>query len=299
MDRLHAMTVFVTVADVGSFAAAARHLRLSPPAVTRAVASLEEHIGVRLLNRTTRNLMLTEAGTRYLVATRQILADIEECERTAAGEQGEAAGHLVITASVKFAQLHLMPVMSAFLDAHPKLTTNVICLDRIVNLIEDGIDVAIRIGELEDSTLHARRCGEVQRILVASPGYIEKHGQPQRPGELKSHDIIAFTGLSPNREWRFHGPGKPSTVRIAPRIEINDPGAALAAAEEGHGITRALSYMVADELRTGRLVPVLEAFNTAPVPVHLVFAGGRTLPAKTRSFIDFSVPLLQARLGHT
>ncbi|MGI9410036.1 MAG: LysR family transcriptional regulator [Hyphomicrobiaceae bacterium] len=297
MDRLHAMAVFVAVAKAGSFAQAAREKRLSPPAVTRAIAALEHHVGVQLLNRTTHSLSLTEAGQRYLETTRQILANIAESERVAAGDHGTPIGHLRLTASVMFSRLHVVPILSEFLAVHSEITATLVCLDRMVNIVEDGIDVAIRGGELDDTSMRALRCGNVQRILVAAPSYLSCHPPPRRPSDLHDHKIIFFTGLMRNRELRLVDRGKPATVRLSPNLEINDPGAALVAAEAGLGITQIFDYMVADNLADGSLVPVLAEFSPPPTPVQLVYASGRTLPAKSRAFIDFAAPLLRDRLG--
>ena len=297
MDRLRAMAVFVAVAEAGSFAKAARAKNLSAPAVTRAIAALEQQVGVRLLNRTTHSLSLTEAGQRYLETTRQILADIAESERVAAGDHGTPVGHLRLTASVMFSRLHVVPIMSDFLAGHPEITATLVCLDRIVNIVEDGIDVAIRGGELDDTSMRALRCGSVQRILVAAPSYLEHHPRPRRPSDLHDHQILLFTGLMRNRELRLIDRGKAATLRLSPNLEINDPGTAIVAAELGLGITQVFDYMVGDKLADGSLVPVLPEFFPPPTPVQLVYAGGSTLPAKTRAFIDFAAPLLRERLS--
>ena len=297
MDRLRAMAVFVAVAEAGSFAKVARKKRLSPPAVTRAIAALEQQVGVRLLNRTTHSMSLTEAGQRYLETTRQILADIDESERIAAGNHATPAGHLRLTASVMFSRLHVVPILSEFLADHAEITATLVCLDRIVNIVEDGIDVAIRGGELDDTSMRALRCGNVQRILVAAPSYLACHPAPCRPSDLHDHQIMLFTGLMRNRELRLVDRGKPATLRLSPNLEINDPGAAIVAAEAGLGITQIFDYMVADKLAEGSLVTVLSDFSPPPTPLQLVYAGGRTLPAKTRAFIDFAAPRLRERLS--
>ena len=291
------MTVFVAVADAGSFSKAAAHLRLSPPAVTRAVSALEERLGVRLLTRTTRSLSLTEAGARYLATTRQLLADIEDAERAAAGEHGVPTGRLAVTASVMFSRLHLMPVIGDFLEQQPKVAVSLLSVDRIVNMVDEGLDVAVRIGDLEDSSMRARRVGHVRRVLVASPGYVAEHGEPDHPTALKEHHGIAFTSLLAFSEWRLFEDGEPLTVRLNPRLQVNDPGAAISAAEAGLGITQVLNYMVRDGLEAGRLVPVLAAFEPPDSPVQLVYPEGRALPAKTRAFLDFAAPQLEARLS--
>jgi DNA-binding transcriptional LysR family regulator len=297
MDRLHAMEVFAAVAEAGSFAGAAKRLRLSPPAVTRAVAALEERLGVRLFNRTTRSLNPTEAGLRFLTSTQRLLAELDEAERSAAGTTAVPSGHLVVTAPVTFGRAHVAPVLAAFLQAQPKVTAALLLLDRVTSLVEEGIDVAVRIGQLPDSTLVARRVGEVRRLLVASPAYLAAHGVPERPEALKEHAVIAFSGLLPGRDWRFVENGRATTVTLAPRLEINDALAALEVAERGHGITLALSYMVGPLLAAGRLVPVLEAFAPPPAPVQIVHPQSRLVAAKVRAFLDFATPRLKERLA--
>lgn len=296
MDRLHEMEVFLAIADAGSFAAGGARLRVSPPAVSRAVASLEDRLGARLINRTTRSLSLTEAGARFLESTRRLLDEIDTAEKQAAGETALPQGHLTVTASVAFGRMVMTPILCDFLSRQPRVTVALMMYDRIVNIVEEGIDVAVRIGDLPDSSLMARRVGNVRRILVASPDYLARSGLPPSPGDLKLHSIIAFTGLMPNREWRYKDKGEDRQVALSPRMEINDPSAAIAAAEAGEGITIALSYMVADSIREGRLVPVLDEFSPGPVPVHLVYPQSRLLAPKIRAFVDFSAPLLRDAL---
>jgi DNA-binding transcriptional LysR family regulator len=297
MDRLQEMEVFVAVAEAGSFAGAGARMRISPPAVTRAIASLEERLGGRLLNRTTRSLSLTEAGARFLESARRLLADVEEAEKAAVGETAVPHGHLAITASVTFGRSALSPVVSAFLNAHPRVTASVVLLDRVVNLVEEGFDVAVRIAPMPDSSLMARRIGEIRRVLVASPDYLARHGTPQAPADLKQHAFIAFTPLLPNREWRYADARGANSVSLAPRFEINDAVAAITACEAGDGITIALSYMVAEQVRGGRLVALLDPFTPPPVPVHLVHAQSRLVAPKIRAFVDFATPMLRASLA--
>ena len=292
MDRLREMEVFVAVADAGSLAAAGRRLRLSPPAVTRAVAALEERIGARLLNRTTRSLSLTEAGRRFLESARRLIHEVEEAEREAAGETAVPQGHLAVTASVTFGRLALGPILVDFLDAHPRVTAALVALDRVVDVVDEGIDVAVRIGDLPDSSMVARRVGEVRRIFVASPAYLDRRGPPRHPSELALHDTIGFTGASAAREWRFREDGRPIVVPVAPRFEVNDAAAATAAAEAGAGITIAFCYLVGEPIRVGRLVPVLEPFWPPTSPVHVVYPSARLLAPKVRAFVDFAAPRL-------
>ena len=297
MDRLHAMAVFAAVAETGGFASAARRLQLSPPAVTRAVAALETRLGARLLNRTTRSVSLTEAGLRFLDSTRRLLADLEEAERSAAGATSTPTGHLRVTAPVTFGRMHLMPVLAAYLRAQPRVTATLVTLDRVVNLIEEGFDVAVRIAQLPDSTLVARRIGEVRRLLVASPAYLVRHGPPQRPEDLRSHEVIGFEGMFASGEWRYVADGQPAAVNLAPRLTVNDALAAIEAAERGEGLTAALSYMVAPQLAAGTLVSLLEAFTPPAVPVQLVHPQSRLVAAKVRAFIDFAAPRLGRALA--
>ena len=296
MDRLHELEVFVAVADAGSFAKAGTRLRLSPPAVTRAISALEDRLGARVFNRTTRSLTITDVGQRFLESARRILTDLDYAEHEAVGETAVPHGHLTLTASVTFGRTALAPVVCAFLSQHPRVTMSVLLLDRIANLVEEAIDLAVRIGPLPDSNLVAKKIGTVRRILVASPDYLVRRGVPQTPADLRLHSIIAFTGLMPNREWRFLDGKKGDSVSFVPRLEINDAAAAIAAAEMGDGITVALSYMVADQIRDGRLAPLLDNFTPPPVPVHLVYPQSRLVSAKLRAFIDFAAPRLHATL---
>jgi DNA-binding transcriptional LysR family regulator len=292
MNRLHEMDVFVKVVAAGSFAQAARALRLSPPAVTRAVSGLEERLGVRLLNRTTRSLSLTEAGQRFLEHARRLLADVEDAEQDVKGQNVVPEGHLTITTSASFGVIALAPLLAA----HPRITVSLMLLDRVVNLVDEGIDVAVRLGHLPDSSLVARRVGEVRRVVVASPNYTSKRGRPERPADLALHSIVGFTGLAANSHWPFSVDGQLMHVAITPRLEVNDAGVAIAAAEAGDGITSTLCYMVGDGLRTGRLVPVLEDCWPEPSPVQIVYPSSRLLAAKVRAFVDWSAPRLSETL---
>ncbi|ACL63936.1 transcriptional regulator, LysR family [Anaeromyxobacter dehalogenans 2CP-1] len=297
MDRLHQLQVFVAVAEAGGFARAGARLRLSPPAVTRAIAALEGRVGARLFNRTTRTVRPTEAGLRFLEPARRVLADLETAEREAAGEGAAPAGHLTLTASVTFGRWALAPVVRAFLGLHPGVTASLVLVDRVVNLVEEGVDVAVRIGQLPDSDLVARKVGEIRRVLVASPAYLRAHGAPSSPARLRAHAVIAFTGLHAGREWRFVDGGRQVAVPVAPRLVVNDALAALDAAEAGDGITLALSYMVAERIAAGRLVPVLGRFAPPPVPVQLVHPHARLVAPKVRAFVDFAAPRLAAAIA--
>lgn len=296
MDRLHEIEVFIAVADAGSFAKAGTRLRLSPPAVTRAIASLEDRLGTRVFNRTTRSLTITDVGQRFLESARRILLDLDVAEKDATGEAAMPQGNLTITASVTFGRSALPPIVCDFLNQHPRVSASVLLLDRVVNLVEEGIDVAVRIGDLPDSTLIAKKIGAVHRILVASPDYLARRGAPTSPMDLRQHSVIAFTGLMPNREWRHLNGRKPASVSLQPSFEINDAVATIQAAEMGHGITIVLSYMVIDKIREGKLVPILQAFTPPPQPVHLVYPHSRLVAPKVRAFVDLAAPKLKTIL---
>jgi DNA-binding transcriptional LysR family regulator len=294
VDRLQAMTVFVAVTEEGGFAAAARRLSMSPPAVTRAVAAIEGRIGARLLHRTTRNVRLTEAGQRYFEDCRRILFEIDEAEEAAAGLHREPRGQLAVTASVLFGKMYVAPLLLAFLDGYPQVAARTLFVDWVVNLIEEGLDVAIRIAELPDSGLTALRVGSVRRVVCASPEYLAACGVPHEPGDLIRHRTIAFRGITPSTEWVFQGGAGDLVVRLSPRLVVNTAETAIAAALNGHGITRVLSYMIAPELAAGRLEIVLAEFEPAPVPIHIMHQEGRRASARVRAFVDFATERLRA-----
>lgn len=296
MDRLHELEVFVAVAEAGSFARAGRRLRLSPPAVTRAISALETRLGARVFNRTTRSLAITDVGQRFLESARRILADLDTAEKEAVGETATPQGHLTVTAPVTFGRSVLAPVIRDFLGQHPRVTASLVLVDRVVNLVDEGVDLAVRIGPLPDSNLIAKRVGAVRRVLVASPEYLARRGTPAAPADLKLHSVIAFTGLMPGREWRFEGERGHHGVALRPTFEVNDALAAIEAAETGHGITIALSYMVHDKVRDGRLVPVLDDIAPPPSPVHLVYPQARLVAPRLRALVDFAAPRLKAAL---
>lgn len=296
MDRFHEIEVFLAVSEAGSFAKAGEKLRLSPPAVTRAISALEDRLGARLFNRTTRSLAITEVGARFLDSARRIVDDLGAAEREAVGDTAVPKGHLTVTASVTLGRSLLAPVAAEFLDIYPQVTVSVLLLDRVTSLVEEGIDVAVRVGVLPDSGMMARRVGSVRRVLVASPEYLARHGTPAIPTDLQGHAMIAFTGLMPNREWRFLDGRSGKAVSFMPRFEINDAVAAIAAAESGRGITVALSYMVAERIREGRLMVVLDELSPPPAPVHVVVPQARLMAPKLRAFVDFAAPRLKRAL---
>jgi DNA-binding transcriptional LysR family regulator len=296
LDRFNELKVFVSVAENGGFAKAAARLRSSPPAVTRTVAALEQRVGVQLFNRTTRMVSMTEAGRRFLEHARRILTDLDVAESELAGESTMPSGHLTITSPVTMGRMMLPSIVTDFLHAHPHVTAKVLLFDRITNLIEEGIDVGLRVGQLPDSSLIARQVGEVRRILVASPAYLSKHGTPKDPTDLKRHSMIAFTGLLPSREWVFGEAKTARRIALKPRFEINDAAAAIAAAEGGGGITIALSYMVARQIGERRLQQVLGSFAPSAVPVQLVYPESRLVAPKVRAFVDYAAPKLRSAL---
>jgi DNA-binding transcriptional LysR family regulator len=286
MDRIDAMQAFVTVADLGGFAPAARKLGLSPSGLTRLIAALEQRLGARLLQRTTRSVTLTDAGTRYLVRVRRILADVEEAEGAAEGEQTRPGGRLVISAPVGFGRLHVSPVVTAYLKRYPDVSCDLRLSDRMVNLVEDGVDLAVRIGHLPDSTLVARHVGEMRRIVVASSDYLKRRGEPKRPEEITSHDTIQFGAMTAQLDWRFVENGSEIRISGAPRFATNSSDAAIQYAEQGGGLTRVLAYQAAESLKAGRLKIVLAKFEQPPLPIHAVYPTSRLLSAKVRAFID-------------
>src|ERR1700751_2441519 len=286
MDRIEAMQTFVTVADLQGFAPAARKLRLSPPAVTRLIAGLEERLGTRLLQRTTRKVALTDAGARYLERARRILADIEEAEIAAESEQTRPTGRLVVSAPVGFGRLHVSPVMSAYLKRYPEVSGELRLEDRMINLVEDGIDLAVRLGHLADSSLVARHVGEMRRIVVASPAYLKARGEPKTPEAIASHDTIQFGSTVGLADWRFLDAGKEVRITYDPRFSSNSSDAAIQYAADGGGLTRGMAYQAAEALKAGTLKIVLQKFERPAGAVPLGDPTSRLLSAKVRSFID-------------
>lgn len=289
MDRFHLMTVFVAVAEEASFAAAARRLSMSPPAVTRAVAFLEERLGVRLLTRTTRLVRPTDAGVRYLEDARRILLDADEADEAAAGINATPRGHLAATAPVMFGKIYVMPVITAYQLAFNETTVSALFVDRVVNLTEEGLDVGIRIGSLPDSSLRAIRVGLVRRVVCASPAYLKKFGSPKSPADLAGHRIIAATSVSAGSEWTFATGKDKIGVKLKPQILVNTNDGALQAAKDGFGLTRLISYQVANELTAGTIKTVLTEYEEASLPVHVIHREGRHRSAKVRSFVDLAV----------
>ena len=297
MDRIDAMQAFVAVADLQGFAPAARKLGLSPSGVTRLIAALEQRLGARLLQRTTRSVMLTDIGTRYLERARRILADVEEAEGSAQDERTRPSGRLVVSAPVGFGRLHVSPVMSAYLKRYPEVSAELRLADRMVNLVEDGIDLAVRIGHLADSSLVARHVGEMRRIVVASSGYLQQHGEPSTPETVVSHETIQFGAMTASPDWRFVEDGREIRVACTPRFTTNSADAAIQYAEQGGGLTRVLAYQAADAIKGGRLRVVLAQFEQPPLPIHIVYPTSRLLSAKVRAFIDLVTEISDWHFG--
>jgi DNA-binding transcriptional LysR family regulator len=286
MDRIETMQAFVTVADHKGFAPAARKLGLSASAVTRMVAALEERVGARLLQRTTRSVMLTDAGERFLERARRILADVEEAEGAVQAERTQPTGRLVVSAPLGFGRRHVTPLMSNYLKCYPDVAGDLRLSDRMVNLVEEGVDIAVRIGHLPDSSLVARAVGDMRRMVVASPDYLATHGEPHHPSEIAAHRTVHFGALSAAPDWRFVEDGREVRVACAPRFTTNSADAAIYHAEQGGGLTRVLAYQAAEGLAGGRLKAVLVDYEIAPLPIHLVYPTSRLLSAKVRAFVD-------------
>mgnify|MGYP003612265456 CR=1 FL=1 len=293
MDRFHEMQVFLAVAEEEGFSAAARRLKTSPPSVTRAIAAMEQRIGTQLLARTTRSLHLTEAGQRYLEDCRRILAELDEAEEAAAGSYSIPCGHLTVTAPVLFGELYVAPVLGEYLDRFPLVNINALLVDRVVNMTDEGVDVAVRIGELPDSNQHAIRVGEVRRVICASPQFLEAHGRPTHPQDLTRAAVIATSAIGQMKSWPFLEAGAPLNVRPEPRLVVTANQAAITAACLGLGFTRVLSYQVASKVASAELEIVLADFELPPLPIHVVYQGGRNAPARIRSFVDFTVKALR------
>ena len=295
MDRLDALRAFSLAVDRGSLSAAARQLARSPASVTRAIAALEERLGTALLVRTTRALKLTEAGERFLPTARRVLDELDLAEAATTAAESRPHGVLAITAPVTFGSLHVRPIVDAYLAANADVRVRLLLLDRVVNLVDEGIDVALRIAHLPDSALIATQVGAVRRVLVASPGYLERHGRPRKPADLAAHRCISSIGLTPSETWTFRR-GRTIRVRVVPVLAVNHAESAIRAAAAGTGITSALSYQVADQLERGTLVRLLPTFEPPPIPVHLVFPATVARTAKVRAFLELAVPRLRAAL---
>lgn len=293
MDILKAMRSFVAVADKGGFASAARFLRLSPPVVTRDVAALETRFGCKLMHRTTRQVRLTEAGHRYVSDARRILAEIAEAEASVIGSHGDLRGPIAVTAPAMFGRLYVGPAIADFARQHPGIVFTTLFLDRVVDLIEEGVDVAVRIARLPDSSAIAIRVGAVRHILCAAPTYFDAHGVPRTPRDLESMEAIDILGS--RLPWIFRSSDRTSSVQPPTRLVANSVEMAIEAASAGCGVVRLLSYQAEDAIAAGRLMPILQPYEPEPVPVHVVHLEGRASPRRTRIFIDYLVDNLRGQ----
>ena len=297
-DRLDALTIFVAVAEQQSFAEAARQVGRSPASVTRAVASLEERLQTRLFNRTTRSVALTDAGTRYLESCRRLLAAYDELEAVNFGERVEPRGWINVTAPVMFGRLHVLPLVQSFLNEYPQVDCRLLLLDRVVSLVDEGLDLGVRIGQLPDSSLRAVGVGQVRRVVCAAPQYVARYGVPATPRDLGHHSVVACTAVTPiPNHWSFHGPGGATSATVSPRLVVNTTAAAVAAALDGLGLTCVLSYQTEPHASAGRLRTVLVEYEPPPAPIHIVHPEGRYLPTKVRLFLDHVAEGLRRKFG--
>ena len=293
MDKLQAMAGFVRIVEKGSLTAAAADLGTSLPSMVRTLAALERELGARLLNRTTRRLHLTDEGRQYLEHCRLILGQVREAEAALTSRRLKPQGRLAVTASEMFGRRHVAPVVNEFVRTYPEVTAELLFVNRVVSLIEEGVDVAVRIGHLVDSSLVAVRVGDVRRVVCASPAYLRRHGAPRRPADLRNHRCIRFTGLSPRNEWPFRVESRNTAVPIDGVITCNQADAAVDACAHGLGLGSFLSYMIAPLRRAGQLRYTLEDFETEPLPVHVVYPHSRLLSANVRAFVDLCVQRLR------
>jgi len=290
------MSILVAVVDEGSLSAAARRLKTPLATVSRKVTELESHLKTRLLHRTTRQLSLTEAGTSYVAACRRILEEIGEAERAASGEYAAPKGEIVVTAPIVFGRLHVVPLVAEFLAHYPEINVRLVLTDRVVHLMEENTDAAIRIGELPDSTLMAIGVGTVRRVICGSPRYLARHGVPANPDDLARHDCITFEVLASKRAWVFGSGKSERPVSVRSRLSVNTAEAGIAAATLGVGLINVLAYQVADAVQAGALRIVLADFESPPLPISLVHKGQAPLPLKLRAFLDFVTPRLRTRI---
>ena len=293
MDRLDLMTIFVAVAEAESFSGGARRLAMSPPAVTRAISALESRLAVKLLDRTTRYVRVTELGQRYLDDARRIIAEVDEAEDALVGINGTPKGQLTLTAPVLFGKMFVMPVVVEYLQRYPSMDVSALFLDRVVNMMEEGVDVGIRVGELPDSSLKAVRVGQIRRVLCASPQYLAEYGVPNHPHDLQQHRIVAATGVTPSVEWKFWQEQQALSVRLRPRLTVTTNDGAIESALAGFGVTRLMSYQIAHFVESGQLQILLADFESAPLPIHVLHREGRHKSARVRSFVDLVVERLR------
>lgn len=297
MDRLEAMTTLLAVVDTGSLSAASRRLHTPLTTVSRRVSELEAHLRTRLLNRTTRRLTLTDAGGAYVAACRRILDQVDEAERTAAGEYQAPRGELTVTAPMVLGRVHLVPVVAGFMEAYPEVKLNLRLSDRVLDLQEEHVDVAVRIGELPDSPMLARKLGTLRRIVCASPDYLARRGVPDRPEQIDGHECVIFHGFERPEGWAFAGKSGTRLVPTHSRITLDTAEAVVEAGIAGMGLIRVFCYHVIPAIRQGKLTPLLVDYELAGPPVYIVHPGGGLMPLKVRAFLDYSAPRLQARLA--
>jgi len=296
VDRFDAISTLIAAVDGGSLSAASRALGMPLPTVSRKVSELEAHLGTQMVVRTSRKLLLTDAGKAFVEASRRVLSDLDEAERAASGEYQTPRGELLITAPIMFGKLHILPIVLEFLRAYPDVNVRFVMADTVVDLLDNHIDVAARLGRLPDSGLVATRVGEVRWITCASPGYLAQRGTPEVPADLAGHDCLAFEGLQTLRSWSF-GPGTgQEPIAIPPRLAVNTADALIEAAADGLGVARMMSYQAATALREDRLVRLLQAYEPETIPVHLVHTGPSLLPLKLRAFLDFAGPRIRQAL---
>ncbi|MGK9237295.1 LysR family transcriptional regulator [Inquilinus limosus] len=295
MDRFDAMRVLLAVVEAGSLSAGSRRLNAPLPSVSRKVADLERHLGANLIIRTHRNLQLTDAGRDYVKAARKIMADLEEAERRASGEYEAPRGTLTITMPVEFGSRYVLPVALGFMDKHPDVTLNLLSLDRSVHLVNEQVDIAIRLGELADSSLYAVKAGEFRLLTCASPAYLDRHGVPQHPSDLPNHHGVMFNDRS--FFWAFNVDGEQIEAVPRGRIEVNTAANCVAAALAGVGVARLFDYQIPEELSSGALVPILKGYGGEPRPIHLIYSRQGLLALKVRAFIDWALPRLRAACG--
>lgn len=294
MDKLQKMKIFVAVVDCNGFAGAARKLKVSPPVVTRAINELENELDVRLLTRTTRVVLVTEPGARYVEDCRRILAELSEADESVSGLHGAPRGRLALTAPVLFGALFVTPVVAEYLQRYPEVSASCFFLDRVVNMMDEGMDVAVRIGDLPDSSMQAIRVGQVRRVVCASPAYLKRRGIPKSPQDLLKHDVIHASAVSSTSEWKFSDKGRTLGIKLSPRLTTSTNDSAIAAAMSGLGLTRLLSYQVADKVRAGEMKIVLSDYEPNPLPVHVLHREGRHASNRVRSFLDLAIERLRA-----
>ncbi|WP_228744300.1 LysR family transcriptional regulator [Marinobacter salsuginis] len=296
MDKIVLMRIFVEAAESESFVGAGQRLDMSAPTVTRAIAQLEGSLGVRLFNRTTRRVRLTESGNRYYQDAKRILEEIEDVESALVGVYREPKGVLSVTAPVLFGRKYIVPILIGFLDRHPEIKVKAVFYDRVSNILDEGLDVAIRIGNLKDSSQFAVRVGNVQKVVCGSPDYLGKHGVPNHPGDLADHQIIQSSAVEPSTNWWFESSGGKVSVRVSPRLQFNQNDSAISAVKSGYGITRLMSYQVGEEFQTGSLVRILQEHEAEPIPINIVYLEGLRASGKIRSFVDLAKEKLQNNL---